>query len=107
MGCKIRRRTEAKEIRLSGNLAMTKEQWEQRGGIYRGSIGTAARTGYYTVRGCERLGFPVSDEEFKTCNDFAMFVDCYVEFCINGKRPCLPVFYRNVQAVGGVRNDRK
>lgn len=98
MSYEIRLRTQEKEIRLSGSLVMTKEQWEERGGIYRGSIGTAARTGFYTVRACERLGFPVSDEEFKTCNDFAMFVDCYMKFCIERKRPCLPVFYRNVQA---------
>lgn len=95
---KIRRLTQAKEIRMSRNLVLTKEEWEERGGIYRGSIGTAAHTGFYTVRACERLGFPVSDEEFKTCNDFAMFVDCYMEFCIGRKRPCLPVFFRGVQA---------
>ena len=98
MSYKVAWRTNKKEIEMSGDLVLTKDQWEQRGGIYRGSLGTAARTGFYTVRACVKLGFPVSDEEFKTCNDFAMFVDCYMEFCIGRKRPCLPVFYRNVQA---------
>lgn len=97
----IRHRTEKKEIRLSGKLAMTKTAWEQRGGIYHGSLGTAAKSGWYTVRVCERKGVPVTEEEFKNCKDFAMFKDCYTEYCLkeNGKqfRPCLPVFYRGIR----------
>ena len=97
----IRERTEDKELLLSGNLVMTKEAWEQRGGIYHGWLGHAARKeSFFTVRECERMGFPVSDEEFKNCKDFAMFGDCYAYNCIEvgkGKkvRPCLPVFYRD------------
>ena len=90
----IRHRTEEKEIRLSGELAMTKAEWEQRGGVYHGSLGTAAKQGWYTVRNCELKGVPVTETEFKNCKDFAMFKDCYMENCIKGKRPCLPVFYR-------------
>lgn len=94
----IRHRAQEKEIRLSGALAMSKNAWEQRGGIYLGSLGTAAKSGWYTVRSCELMGKPVSEEEFKSCKNFAMFKDCYQEYCIieNGKdvRPCLPVFFR-------------
>lgn len=94
----IRHRTQEKEIRLSGDLVMSKTTWEQCGGTYRGSLGTAARNSYYTVRSCELMKQPVSAEEFAACKDFAMFKDCYQEYCIkeNGKdvRPCLPVFYR-------------
>ncbi len=90
----IRHRTEEKEIRLSGELSMTKAEWEERGGVYHGSLGTAAKQGWYTVRNCELKGVPVTETEFKNCKDFAMFKDCYTENCIKGKRPCLPVFYR-------------
>lgn len=94
----IRHRTQAKEIRLSGNLCMSRTAWEQRGGIYRGSLGTAAKSGWYTVRSCELMQQPVTAEEFAACKNFAMYKDCYDEYCIkeNSKkvRPCLPVFYR-------------
>jgi len=40
----IRHRTQEKEIRLSGELVMTRETWEQRGAVYHGSIGNAAPT---------------------------------------------------------------
>lgn len=90
----IKHRTQEKEIRLSGELVMTKLAWEQRGGIYHGSLGTAAKSGWYTVRVCALKGVPVTEEEFKNCKDFAMFKDCYMENCINRRRPCLPAFYR-------------
>ncbi|MDE6442777.1 MAG: hypothetical protein K2L12_08525 [Clostridia bacterium] len=95
----IRHRTQEKEIRLSGALAMSKKAWEQRGENYRGSLGTAAKSGWYTIRSCKLMKQPVSAEEFAACKDFAMFKDCYQEYCIieNRKnvRPCLPVFYRD------------
>lgn len=94
----IRHRTERKELRLSGELVMTRTAWEQRGGVYRGSLGPAAKAGWYTVRECARMGVPVTETEFNNCKDFAMFKDCYTDYCLeeNGKRvrPCLPVFYR-------------
>lgn len=96
----IRYRTQEKEIRLSGELVMTREAWEQRGAVYHGSLGTAAKEGWYTVRNCELMGVPVADEELQSCKDFAMYKDCYDEYCLKdsaGKkiRPCLPVFYRD------------
>ena len=93
----IRRKTEEKELRLSGELVMTKEQWLARGGIYRGTLTQAAKDGYYTVRKCEKLKQPVTDNEFKNCNDFAIFQGCYMDYCIGRKRPCLPVFYRVIK----------
>lgn len=94
----IRHRTEKKELRLSGDLVMTRTAWEQRGGTYHGSLGPAAKAGWFTVRECERMGAPVTETELKNCKDFAMFKDCYTDYCLeeNGKRvrPCLPVFFR-------------
>lgn len=87
----IRHRTQEKEIRLSRELAMSREAWEQRGGIYHGWTGAAAKEGWYTVRNCELMGLPVTDEEFQSCKDFAYFGDSYMEY----GRPCLPVFYRD------------
>lgn len=95
----IKHRTEDKEILLSGELVMTKAAWEQRGGTYHGTLGNAFKESWYTVRRCKLMGLPVTEEEFKTCKDFAMFQDCYAENCIvidgKQKRPCLPVFYRD------------
>lgn len=34
----IRHRTQEKEIRLSGELVMTRETWEQRGAVYHLSL---------------------------------------------------------------------
>lgn len=94
----IRRRTEAKELRMSGNLVLSRQDWLARGGVYRGSLGEAAKIGYYTVRVCEKLGQPVTAEEMQTVENFAEFKTCYSDFCIeqNGKkvRPNLPVFFR-------------
>lgn len=96
----IRHRTQEKDIRLSGEFVMTKEAWERRGGNYRGGIKDAAQESWYTVRQCELMGLPVSEAEFKSCKNFAMFKGCYDEYCINVEpfkkvRPCLPVFYRD------------
>lgn len=95
---KIRERTEAKELRMASGLVMTKEQWLARGATYRGSLGTAARGGYYTPRVCEKMGQAVSEEEMSACQDFAMFKTCYTEHCIivdgKSRKPCLPVFFR-------------
>ena len=79
VGTLIRHRTQDKEIRLSGNLVLTKDEWTQRGGVYHDSLGNAAKEGWYTVRNCELMGLPITDEEFKNCKDFAMYKDCYAE----------------------------
>ena len=72
----IRHRAQEKEIRLSGALVMPREAWEQRGAIYHGSIGNAAKESWFTVRNCELMGVPVTDEELQNCKDFAMYKDC-------------------------------
>ena len=95
----IMKRTEEKEIRLSGSLCMTKAAWEQHGGVYRGTKSDAAKNGWYTVRKCELMGVPVTEEEFRNCKNFAMY-QCSTENCINDtdgkkRKPCLPVFYRS------------
>lgn len=99
----IRHRTQDKEIRLSGDLVMTKDEWEQRGGTYHGSLGNAAKEGWYTVRNCERMGLPVTETEFQSCEDFAMYKDCYAENYIvvdrKQKVPCLPVFFRDKEKI--------
>ena len=99
VGTLIKHRTQEKEIRLSKELVMTKAAWEARGGIYHDTVGRATKNGWYTVRVCERMGLPATDEEFQNCKDFAMFAACYAENFIveDGKQkvPCLPVFYRD------------
>lgn len=94
----IRRNTEAKDLRMSGNLVMTKDQWLARGATYRGSLGSAARSGYYTARACAKMGRSVSESEMAACTDFAMMASCYTDFLlvVDGmrQRPCLPVFFR-------------
>ena len=95
----IKHRTQAKEIRLSGKLVMTKAAWLALGGIYQGTIGQASQKGYYTVRMCEKLGKPVSNEEMQNCKNFALFQDCYTQYMIYDSEfvlrcPCLPVFLR-------------
>ena len=94
----IRDRTVAKDIKMSGELVLSKDEWLARGGFYCGTIGRAAKFGLFTVRQCEKIGKPVTPEEFSACRHFAMIKDCDTKDCLerNGKRvrPCVPVFYR-------------
>lgn len=97
----VRERTEAKELKMSQPLVMTREEWLERGGVYHGTLGEASNNDYYTARVCENLQQAVTDEEMKLCKDFAMFQTCYADNCLgakpNRKRPCLPVFYRQTE----------
>lgn len=100
MSYKTRWNAQKKEIEMSGALVMTREQWEQRGGTYQGGVLEASQKGYLTVKACKKLGQPVSAEEMESCQNYAMFKGCYMEFCIGDKgrtRPYLPVFFRNTQ----------
>ena len=95
----IRRRSLEKELRLSQGYIRTKEDYESRKVKYMGTVGAAAKQGYFTVAACERKGFPVSQDELQHIQYFAMLVDCYADQCITDeagskRRPCLPVFYR-------------
>lgn len=96
----IRHRTEAKELRMAGNLVMSKEEWLERGGSCRGTLGQAHKSSWLTPRGCERVGQPVTKEEMANAKDFCIYADCYMEHCLvrDGRnvRPCLPVFFREV-----------
>lgn len=95
----IRRITEEKELKMSGDLVLSRKEWIARGGVYRGSLGDAAKLGYYTVRVCEKLGQPVTSEEMLLAKDFAEFKTCYADSCLmqddgTKVRPNLPVFFR-------------
>ena len=94
----IRRRTAEKELRLAEGYVLTRKEYEARGAKYIGTLGQAAKAGYYTPAGCERLGMPVSEAEFKHIHYFAMFINCYQDQTIkrdgHSCRPCLPVFSR-------------
>ncbi len=99
MNATIRRRTTEKELRLAEGYVLTREEYEEQGAKYMGSLGMAAKAGYYTPRGCERLGAPVTEGELANIKHFAVFMDCYQDQTIKGEdghahRPCLPVFYR-------------
>ncbi|MFI3205607.1 MAG: hypothetical protein R3Y33_00020 [Clostridia bacterium] len=87
MSAIIRERTEAKEFRMSKPLVMTKDQWLERGGVYHGSLGEASRQNYFTARCCEKMGKPVTDEEFAKCIHFAMFRDCYAFYLFEQEAP--------------------
>lgn len=95
----IRHLTEAKELRMSQPYVMSKDEFIARGCKYMGSIGMAAKSQYFTARICDKIGRPVSDDEWKNITHFAMFSSCYQTNCIaladgTRLRPCLPVFYR-------------
>lgn len=95
----IKHRTEAKILRMSEPLVMSRASWIERGGIYHGSISEAAKQNYFTAWKCERLKQPVTADEFANVKDFAMFKGCYMENILpDGTRPCIPVFYREVQS---------
>lgn len=94
----IRRRTEEKELRMSREYVLSKDEFLALGAEYLGSLGKAAKQGYYTARSCECMGVPVTDDEWAHIEHFAMYKDCYDDLCLlrHGARvrPCLPVFYR-------------
>lgn len=98
-GNTIRRRTLSKELRLSQGYVKIKEEYESQNVKYMGSVGAAAKQGYFTIAACERKGVPVSQDELQNIRHFAMLADCYVDQCITDetgskRRPCIPVFYR-------------
>ena len=91
-------RTTKKDIQMSGDLAMTKEEWLQRGGECRGSLGAANKAGCFSVRQCENMKQPVGLEELDAARDFAMIkMNGGYYFLRDGRQkcPCIPVFYRN------------
>ncbi|MEA5142803.1 MAG: hypothetical protein VB023_04395 [Oscillibacter sp.] len=95
----VRRRATEKELRLSAGYIKTKEEYERAGAAYLGTLGSAAKAGYYTVAGCGQIGLPVTDAELMQVKYFAMFADCYSDQCLllpdgSRRRPCLPVFFR-------------
>lgn len=94
----IKERTEAKELKMAGNLAMSRDEWITRGATFRGTLSQASKSNYLTARMCEKIGQPVSDEEMNAADNFAEMATCYMQFCLerDGKkvRPNIPVFYR-------------
>ena len=71
-GNTIRRRTLSKELRLSQGYVKTKEEYESQNVKYMGSVGAAAKQGYFTIAACERKGVPVSQDELQNIRYFAM-----------------------------------
>ena len=95
----IKHRTENKILRMSEPLVMSRKEWLEKGGVYRGSLSEAAKQNYFTAWKCERLGQPVTADELAAAKDFAMFKGCYMENILpDGTRPCIPVFHREVQS---------
>ena len=78
-GNTIRRRTLSKELRLSQGYVKIKEEYESQNVKYMGSVGAAAKQGYFTIAACERKGVPVSQDELQNIRHFAMLADCYVD----------------------------
>ena len=52
-GNTIRRRTLSKELRLSQGYVKTKEEYEGQNVKYMGSVGAAAKQGYFNIAACE------------------------------------------------------
>ncbi len=93
-------RLEAKILRMSEPLVLSRAEWFEKGGIYRGPLSVAAKKHFYSAWKCEKIGQPVSQEEFAAAKDFAMFKVCYMENLLpDCTRPCIPVFYRESQDV--------
>ena len=93
----IERRTEDKILRMSEPLVMSKEEWLERGGVYHGTLSDATRSNYYSAWRCSLLKQPVTPDELANAKDFAMFKGCHMKHILPGrKKPCIPVFYREV-----------
>ena len=86
-GNTIRRRTLSKELGLSQGYVKTKEEYESQNVKYMGSVGAAAKQGYFTIAACERKGVPVSQDELQNIRYFT-------DETGSKRRPCIPVFYR-------------
>lgn len=99
-----RRRTEEKELRMSGDMVGSRAELEARGMTFVGSLGMAARQGWKSARACEKAGRPVTPDELRAAAYFAMMADCYADHCLerDGKRmrPCIPVFFRGDEGQG-------
>ncbi len=98
-GNTIRRRTPFQGATLISGYVKTKEEYESQNVKYMGSVGAAAKQGYFTIAACERNGVPCRRMSFQNIRYFAMLADCYVDQCITDetgskRRPCIPVFYR-------------
>lgn len=102
----IRRNTAEKELRLAQGHVFTRREYEARGAQYMGTVGEAAKLGYYTPAGCNRLNKPVTEAELEDVRYCAMYKDCFVDQTIledgRRKRPCLPVFKREISEEGSL-----
>lgn len=101
MGNSIHRNTMNKELRLANGYVKTREAYEALGVTFIGTVGQAASQGYFMPAGCERKQLPVTADEFKHITHVAMLANCYADQCIVDetgakRRPCLPVFYREI-----------
>lgn len=98
----ITKRTIEKDLRMSEGYIMTKEEWLSRGATYRGSVGEAAKSRYFTVRQCEKMKLPVSQEELCESQNFAVMKNNAGNWLTrsDGTRtfPCIPVFYRSEES---------
>ena len=69
----VRRQKADKELRVSAGYVKPKKEYANTGATYVGSLGTAAKAGYYTIAGCARMGQPVTKAELTNIQHFAMF----------------------------------
>ena len=54
----IAQKTADLDIKMSGTLVMTSEEWTERGGVNHGAVGQAVRSGWYTEEGARSWGSP-------------------------------------------------
>lgn len=93
-------------IELSKGLAMSKSEWERRGGTYRGSNTRARQNKFYNVVECIDRGMDPTDNEFDDCKDYVDLIGSWtyenrllIKPLIEelGYYPYFPAFFRPVR----------
>lgn len=75
-------------------VILTQQEVEDLNKHYIGTVQDASKSGYYAECVCNAIGRPVTEEEIINLENFACYSHCLKKFYINGKKPCVPVFYR-------------
>lgn len=87
------------ELLEAKNVTNTKRHFEEKGMVFMGSLRMAQQAGYLTILGCKKVGQPVTRQEIKKAQHYAMLCSVFSELCIPSdegrmRRPCVPVFPR-------------
>lgn len=83
---------------MAGAFVAAREEFEDRGLTFMGSVSMAAKSGYLTPRALAKAGRPATPEELAGASHFAMMPNCDADLRITGgdgrkRRPCIPVLF--------------